>query len=117
MGRRPRRQRGDVRRERGLISKAGKVSFELKSTDWTFETGHQLGIQIGTVGSSAWLDVPSGKTIQVTKPLLNLTLQNPKNDVPTEGGKSPFLVTYLRQNTRTLTGVGAGTFALGPQTS
>jgi putative CocE/NonD family hydrolase len=99
-----------------LIEKAGKVTFELKSTDWTFEAGHQLGIQIGTVGSSSWRDVPSGNTIQVTRPLLNLTLQNPKNDVPTEGGKSPFLVTYLRQNTRTLTGVGAGTFQFGPQT-
>jgi putative CocE/NonD family hydrolase len=95
-----------------LIEKAGKVSFDLKSTDWTFETGHQLGVQIGTIGSGSWRDTPSGNTIQVSRAKLSLDLQNPKFDVPTQGDRSPFLDTYLRQNTRTLTGVGEGTFPL-----
>ncbi|MEV0718780.1 CocE/NonD family hydrolase [Asanoa sp. NPDC050611] len=95
-----------------LIEQAGRVAFDLKSTDWTFETGHQLGVQIGTIGSGSWRDTPSGNTIEVTRARLSLALQNPASDVPTQGDRSPFLDTYLRQFTRTLTDVGAGTFPL-----
>jgi uncharacterized protein len=95
-----------------LIEKAGRVSFDLKSTDWTLEAGHQLGVQIGTIGSGSWRDTPTGNTIQISRAKLSLALQNPRFDVPTEGGRSPFLDTYLRQNTRTLTAVGEGTFRL-----
>ncbi|MEU4158341.1 CocE/NonD family hydrolase [Actinoplanes sp. NPDC026670] len=95
-----------------LIERAGRVAFDLKSTDWTFEAGHQLGVQIGTIGSGSWRDTPSGNTIEITRARLNLALQNPRLDVPAQGDRSPFLDTYLRQYTRTLTGVGAGTFPL-----
>jgi putative CocE/NonD family hydrolase len=95
-----------------LIKRAGKVSFDLKSTDWTLEKGHQLGIQLGTIGSGSWLDTPSGNTIKVTGARLSLALQNPGLDKPTQGDRSPFLNTYLRQYTRTLTGLGPGTFKL-----
>jgi putative CocE/NonD family hydrolase len=95
-----------------LIEHAGRVEFDLKSTDWTFATGHQLGVQVGTIGSGSWLDTPSGNTIQVSGARLTLALQNPGFDVPTQGDRSPFLDTYLRQYTKALTGVGAGTFRL-----
>ena len=95
-----------------LIEQAGRVAFDLKSTDWTFEAGHQLRVQVGTIGSGSWLDTPSGNTIPVTRARLSLALQNPKADVPTQGDRSPFLDTYLRQYTRTLTDVEAGTFPL-----
>jgi hypothetical protein len=95
-----------------LIERAGRVGFDLKSTDWTFEAGHQLGVQIGTIGSGSWRDTPSGNTIAVTRARLSLALQNPRFDVPTQGDRSPFLDTYLRQYTRTLTDVGEGTFPL-----
>ncbi|NUP23982.1 MAG: hypothetical protein HOZ81_49600 [Streptomyces sp.] len=32
-----------------LLEKSGTVSFDLKSTDWTFKQGHRLGVQIGTI--------------------------------------------------------------------
>jgi putative CocE/NonD family hydrolase len=95
-----------------LIERAGRVGFDLKSTDWTFEAGHQLGVQLGTIGSGSWRDTPTGNTIQVTRARLSLELQNPAFDAPTQGDRSPFLDTYLRQFTRTLTDVGAGTFPL-----
>ncbi|GAA3351653.1 CocE/NonD family hydrolase [Amorphoplanes nipponensis] len=95
-----------------LIERPGRVAFDLKSTDWTFEVGHQLGVQIGTIGSGSWLDTPSGNTIRLTRTRLHLDLQNPRFDVPTQGGRSPFLDTYLAQYTRTLTTVGEGTFPL-----
>ncbi|MBW6434496.1 CocE/NonD family hydrolase [Actinoplanes hulinensis] len=95
-----------------LIERAGRVAFDLKSTDWTLEVGHQLGVQIGTIGSGNWRDTPSGNTIEITRARLNLPLQNPRFDVPTQGDRSPFLDTYLRQYTRTLTDVGEGTFPL-----
>ncbi|GIF22714.1 putative CocE/NonD family hydrolase [Actinoplanes tereljensis] len=98
-----------------LIEQAGRVAFDLKSTDWTIAEGHQLGVQIGTIGSGSWRDTPTGNTITVTRARLDLALQNPRFDVPTQGGRSPFLDTYLRQYTRTLTGVGTGTFSLSPQ--
>ncbi|RAK25413.1 hypothetical protein B0I29_13423 [Actinoplanes lutulentus] len=95
-----------------LIERAGRVAFDLKSTDWTLETGHQLGVQIGTIGSGSWRDTPSGNTIAVSRARLDLALQDPRFDRPTQGDRSPFLDTYLRQYTRTLTGVGEGTFRL-----
>jgi uncharacterized protein len=95
-----------------LIERAGRVAFDLKATDWTFEQGHQLGVQLGTIGSGSWRDTPSGNTIQVHGARLGLALQDPASDVPTQGDRSPFLDTYLRQFTKTLTGVGAGTFPL-----
>jgi len=95
-----------------LIERAGRVAFDLKSTDWTFEVGHQLGVQLGTIGSGSWRDIPSNNTIQVTRARLDLELQNPRFDVPTQGDRSPFLDTYLRQFTRTLTDIGEGTFPL-----
>ncbi|BAL88878.1 putative X-Pro dipeptidyl-peptidase [Actinoplanes missouriensis 431] len=95
-----------------LIERAGRVAFDLKSTDWTLEAGHQLGVQTGTIGSGNWRDTPSGNTIEITRARLDLELQNPRFDVPTQGDRSPFLDTYLRQYTRTLTAVGEGTFPL-----
>ncbi|HEV7712239.1 MAG TPA: CocE/NonD family hydrolase, partial [Asanoa sp.] len=76
-----------------LIERAGRAAFDLKSTDWTFEVGHQLGVQLGTIGSGSWRDTPSGNTIQVTRARLGLALQNPRLDVPTQGDRSPFLDT------------------------
>jgi putative CocE/NonD family hydrolase len=95
-----------------LIERAGRVAFDLKSTDWTFEVGHQLRVQVGTVRTGNWLDTPSGNTIRVTRARLSLELQDPRSDVPTQGDRSPFLDTYLEQYTRTLIAVGEGTFPL-----
>ncbi len=67
-----------------LIEKVSRVRFDLKSTDWTFEKGHQLGVQIGTIGSGSWWDTPSGNTIEVTGARLTLAVQDPQADVPTQ---------------------------------
>ena len=94
------------------IDAAGRVSFDLKSTDWTLAVGHQLGIQIGTIGTGSWRDTPTGNTIGVTKAKLTLALQDTTFDQPTQGDPSPFLSTYLRQNTARVHDVGPGTFRL-----
>jgi putative CocE/NonD family hydrolase len=95
-----------------LIEHAGRVAFDLKATDWTFATGHQLGVQVGTIGSGSWRDIPTGNTIGITNARLALALQDPRFDVPTQGDRSPFLDRYLRQYTQKLSGVGTGTFPL-----
>ncbi|MGK5740103.1 CocE/NonD family hydrolase [Micromonospora sp. URMC 103] len=95
-----------------LIERGGRLSFDLKSTDWTFKRGHQLGVQIGTIDSNRWRDVPSGHTIKVSDARLNLDVQNPRYDVPTHGDRSPYLDSYLAANTTTLSDVGRGTFPL-----
>ncbi|MEV6347637.1 CocE/NonD family hydrolase [Actinoplanes sp. NPDC051851] len=95
-----------------LIERAGPVAFDLKSTDWLIESGHQLGVQIGTISTGGWLDTPSGNTIAVTRARLDLAVQDPRKDVPTQGDRSPFLDTYLSQYTATLGDVGPGTFRI-----
>lgn len=95
-----------------LLASSGQISFDLKSTDWTFARGHQLGVQIGTIASNGWRDVPSGNTISVSGARLALDVLNPRSDVPTQGDRSPFLDQYLAANTTTLTDVGNGTFPL-----
>jgi putative CocE/NonD family hydrolase len=99
-----------------LIEHAGRVAFDLKSTDWTLAKGHQLGVQISTIFDDegfGWLDTPSNTTIHVSDARLSLALQDPRFDLPTQGDRSPFLDEYLGQYTQTLTGVGPGTFRLG----
>jgi putative CocE/NonD family hydrolase len=95
-----------------LLEGSGPISFALKSTDWTFERGHRLGVQIGTISSTRWRDVPSGHTITVSGALLALDVQDPRLDVPTQGDRSPYLDQYLAANTTTLSNVGNGTFPL-----
>jgi putative CocE/NonD family hydrolase len=95
-----------------LLEGQGRISFDLKSTDWTFEQGHRLGIQIGTIDSGRWRDVPSGNTIKVSDARLVLDVQAPRFDVPTQGDRSPYLDRYLAANTTTLSDVGPATFPL-----
>ncbi|MFU8874655.1 CocE/NonD family hydrolase [Micromonospora sp. SL4-19] len=96
-----------------VLDHSGSTSFALKATDWTFPPGHQLGVQIGTVGSTGWRAVPSGEAITVTDAYLALEVQDPQFDSPTQGDRSPYLDTYLRANTTTLTNVGEPSFPLG----
>jgi putative CocE/NonD family hydrolase len=95
-----------------LLERSGRISFDLKSTDWTFERGHRLGVQIGTISSTGWRDVPSGHTIGVSGARLALDVQDSQADVPTQGDRSPYLDQYLEANTTTLGNVGNGTFPL-----
>ncbi|MFL6052844.1 MAG: CocE/NonD family hydrolase [Actinoallomurus sp.] len=95
-----------------LLGSSGPISFALKSTDWTFERGHRLGVQIGTISSRGWRDVPSGHTITVSGARLALDVQDPRFDMPTQGDRSPYLDQYLAANTTTLTTVGTPTFPL-----
>lgn len=95
-----------------LLENSGSTSFALKATDWTFERGHQLGVQIGTITSNGWRDVPSGDTITVSDARLVLAVQDPRSEVPTQGDRSPYLDRYLAANTTTLNNVGPGTFEL-----
>jgi hypothetical protein len=95
-----------------LLESSGPISFDLKSTDWTFERGHQLGVQIGTINSRGWRDVPSNHTIKVSDARLALDVQAPRFDVPTQGDRSPYLDQYIAGNTTTLSNVGPATFPL-----
>lgn len=94
------------------LLKKGPVAFDLKSTDWTIAKGHQLGVQIGTITSTDWNDVPSGHTITISGAKLGLTTLDPKTDRPTQGDRSPYLDQYISDNTATLGNVGAGSFPL-----
>ncbi|WP_214414198.1 CocE/NonD family hydrolase [Sphaerisporangium fuscum] len=95
-----------------LLERGGPISFDLKSTDWTFARGHRLGVQIGTIDSGRWLAVPSGHAITVSGARLGLDVQAPRSDVPTQGDRSPYLDQYLSANTVTLGNVGPGSFPL-----
>jgi hypothetical protein len=96
-----------------LVERGGRVAFDLKSTDWTLRAGHQLGVQIGTIESDGWLAEPSGNRISVTGAQLSLDLQDPAEDVATQGDPAPYLAFYVDSNTRKLSGVGKGSFDLG----
>jgi putative CocE/NonD family hydrolase len=95
-----------------LLEGSGPISFDLKSTDWTFQKGHRLGVQIGTITSRGWRDVPSGHTISVSNARLGLDISDPRTDSPTQGDPSPYLDEYRSANTTTLTDVGPASFPL-----
>lgn len=77
----------------------GKPTVDLKATDWTLTTGHVLAVEIGSIQTGSWRDTPSGETIEVKHARVELALDNPADDRPTAGARSPFLDTYLRQYT------------------
>jgi putative CocE/NonD family hydrolase len=95
-----------------LIERRGRVSFDLKSADWTLAEGHQLGVQIGTIDPGGWLAEPSGNRVLVIGARLSLDLQDPADDVATQGEPAPYLERYLGWYTTTLPDVGRGSFNL-----
>ncbi|MFD8202573.1 CocE/NonD family hydrolase [Streptomyces sp. NPDC003470] len=92
---------------------SGRLTVDLKATDWTLASGHVLAVEIGSIRTGSWRDTPSGETIQVKGAKLRLALDNPADDVPTAGDRSPFLDTYLRQYTVNLP-AGPATFTVVP---
>jgi putative CocE/NonD family hydrolase len=99
--------------EQVSLVETGRLSVDLKSTDWTLGSGHVLAVEIGSVQTGSWRDTPSGETIRVTGAQLRLALDDPADDVPTQGARSPFLDTYLRQYTVSLP-AGPATFTVTP---
>ena len=98
-----------------LIERRGRLSFDLRSADWTLAEGHQLGVQIGTINYNSWnwVPEPSGNTVRVSSARLSLDLQDPAGDVATHGEEASYLERYVAVNSTTLTGVGRGSFHLG----
>ncbi|MFD3487835.1 CocE/NonD family hydrolase [Streptomyces sp. NPDC058665] len=78
---------------------SGKLTVDLKATDWTLTTGHVLAVEIGSIQTGSWRDTPSGETIKVKNTRIELALDNPADDRATAGARAPFLDTYLRQYT------------------
>ncbi|WP_405792718.1 CocE/NonD family hydrolase [Streptomyces sp. NBC_01506] len=78
---------------------SGRVTVDLKATDWTLLSGHVLALEIGSIQTGSWRDTPSGETIKVKSARVELALDSPADDRPTAGARSPFLDTYLRQYT------------------
>ncbi|WP_380167766.1 CocE/NonD family hydrolase [Jannaschia sp. R86511] len=96
------------------VLRSGQTRLDLKSTDWTLAAGHTLAVEIGTVQpetqdldplgfgpGSDWIDSPSGEQVRVTSARLDLALDNPADDVPTDGARAPYLDVYLGVRTTT----------------
>ncbi|WP_036961458.1 CocE/NonD family hydrolase [Promicromonospora kroppenstedtii] len=80
----------------------GRLSIDLESTDWTLAEGHRLAVEIGSVQTGSWVDTPSGQVITVRDARLDLSLDDPAGDAPTEGGRATWLDTYLAAYTAEL---------------
>ncbi|MGW8378398.1 CocE/NonD family hydrolase [Streptomyces sp. ODS28] len=98
--------------EQVSLVRSGRLSIDLKSTDWTLAAGHRLVVETGSIQTGSWNDTPSGETIRVKDARLALSLDDPSDDTPTAGERSPYLDTYLRQNTVPLP-PGRPTFTVG----
>ncbi|TWH34171.1 hypothetical protein L600_001300000780 [Isoptericola variabilis J7] len=96
-----------------LLPASGRLSFDLKSTDWTLRPGHVLAVEIGSIQTGSWRDTPSNETITVTGAQLRLALDDPSDDVATHGTSTPYLETYLARNTLPME-AGPASFALAP---
>ncbi|MFH8241194.1 CocE/NonD family hydrolase [Streptomyces sp. NPDC018321] len=90
---------------------SGRLTVDLKATDWTLAAGHVLAVEIGSIQTGSWRDTPSGETVEVRGARLRLALDDPADDVATPGDRSPFLDTYLSRYTVELP-AGPGTFTL-----
>ena len=98
--------------EQMSLVRGAKTRLDLKSTDWTLRRGHQLVVGIGTNTSFSWADSPSNQKITVKSASLALDLQNTRHDVPTQGGRSPYLNAYLDYYTNIWDAASRGTFTI-----
>lgn len=76
----------------------GRVTLEMKASDWRIPAGHTLAVQIGTIESGAqsdWIDTPTYETIAVSGARLTLELADPADDVTIPGERALFLDAYL----------------------
>jgi uncharacterized protein len=86
----------------------GETVLELRSTDWVLPAGHTLAVEIGTIEPAIdfraedWLPTSSGEEITVTSAQLDLALDDPADDVPTDGARAAWLDGYLLTYTGTL---------------
>ncbi|MEV7236369.1 CocE/NonD family hydrolase [Streptomyces sp. NPDC051020] len=92
---------------------SGRMTVDLKATDWTLAAGHVLAVEIGSIQTGSWRDTPSGETIAVKGAQIRLAMDEPADDAATAGDRSPFLDTYLRQYTVDLP-AGPATFMVTP---
>ncbi|MFJ4840366.1 CocE/NonD family hydrolase [Streptomyces sp. NPDC088746] len=99
--------------EQVSLLSTGRLTVDLKATDWTLAAGHVLAVEVGSIRTGSWRDTPSGETIDVKDARLRLALDDPSDDVPTGGARSPYLDTYLSQYTVDLP-AGPATFPVVP---
>jgi putative CocE/NonD family hydrolase len=98
--------------EQMSLVRGGRLAFDLKSTDWVLERGHQLVVGIGTNTTRSWADTASGQTITVRSASLALDLQSPRRDHPTQADPSPYLATYRTAYTSAWADRAPGSFPL-----
>ncbi|WP_234375374.1 CocE/NonD family hydrolase [Streptomyces sp. CB01373] len=99
--------------EQVSVLRSGRMSVDLKATDWTLAADHVLAVEIGSIQTGSWRATPSGQTIDVKGAQLRLALDDPARDTATAGARSPFLDTYLRQYTVNLP-AGPASFTVTP---
>ncbi|WP_406143288.1 CocE/NonD family hydrolase [Streptomyces sp. NBC_01012] len=99
--------------EQVSLLSTGRLTVDLKATDWKLAAGHVLAVEIGSIRTGSWRDTPSGEKITVKGAQLRLALDDPSDDVPTQGDRSPYLDTYLSQYTVDLP-AGPATFTVLP---
>lgn len=107
---------------------AGETDVDLRATDWTLAGGHVLAVQMGTITPETdildpafgpgrdWISTPSRATVEVTDAQLELAVDNPVDDIATQGGRSAYLDVYLAQRTSDLPG-GPVSFTAPPADS
>lgn len=77
----------------------GEAQLEFKAVDWTLEAGHFLAVEIGSVSSlDTWVASPTGETVAVGA-TLTLPLDDPADDVATEGDPSRALRAFRKAHT------------------
>ncbi|MEU3346032.1 CocE/NonD family hydrolase [Streptomyces sp. NPDC006700] len=99
--------------EQVSVLRSGRMTVDLKATDWTLAADHVLAVEIGSIQTGSWRATPSGQTIEVKGAQLRLALDDPARDTATAGARSPFLDTYLRQYTVNLP-AGTASFTVTP---
>ncbi|GAB3576362.1 CocE/NonD family hydrolase [Amycolatopsis endophytica] len=100
--------------EQVALLRPGATALDLKSAEWTLAAGHRLVVEIGTIQAgplSDWIDTPSGETMEITDAALNLALDDPADDLPTDGGAAPYLDLYRQFSTSELP-IGPPSFTL-----
>ncbi|GGM11976.1 CocE/NonD family hydrolase [Micromonospora yangpuensis] len=102
--------------EQVALVNGGKLAFDLKSNDWTLAAGHRLAVQIGTIQApglfSDWTDTPSNRKITVENVRLDLDLDDPRDDRPTDGERAVFLDIYTALSTTEKMPIGKPSFTV-----
>jgi len=83
-----------ISRGASLLGSEGVVEVPMYPTEWTFESGHRVGVLISGSNSEAWLHQPTNQTVKVDGGTFSMPWLRFKREQTIDGAPAPRLIGF-----------------------